>query len=215
MICWLHSLLPQFPHFGYVLVFIVLFLNNIGIPLPGDTTILGAGFILGKNAYSLWEPMLSGTAACFLGGIWAFWLGRRIGYSGIPKIRWLHLTPARVAWAERFFKRHGPKTVFIARFIFLLPPIAANLLAGMAKMRWGLFLFYNITGSAAYVVSYILIGYFFGKRWKLFQAWLGPTAPYYIAAGILFIVLAFLFRVWLYHFFVGVSLKTQGGKRRV
>jgi membrane protein DedA with SNARE-associated domain len=82
MLHWLHSLLPNIPHYGYVLVFIVVFLNNIGIPLPGDTILLGAGFILGKNAISLWPPMAAGTAACFLGGLWAFWLGRRLGHSG-------------------------------------------------------------------------------------------------------------------------------------
>jgi hypothetical protein len=57
MLHWLHSLLPHLPHYGYVLVFIVVFLNNIGVPLPGETILLGAGFILGKAAGSLWEPM--------------------------------------------------------------------------------------------------------------------------------------------------------------
>jgi hypothetical protein len=57
MLHWLHSLLPHIPHYGYVLVFIVVFLNNLGVPLPGETILLGAGFFLGKNAVSLWQPM--------------------------------------------------------------------------------------------------------------------------------------------------------------
>jgi membrane protein DedA with SNARE-associated domain len=81
------------------------------------------------------------------------------------------------------------RTVFIARFIFLFPPIVANLLAGMAKMPWRTFLFYNLTGSAAYTTTYILIGYFFGKMWKLLEAWLGSTALYQIFAGIILMVL--------------------------
>jgi membrane protein DedA with SNARE-associated domain len=72
MLHWLHSLLPHIPHYGYVLVFIVAFLNNLGVPLPGETILLGAGFALGKTADSLWQPMVAGTAACFLGGIGAF-----------------------------------------------------------------------------------------------------------------------------------------------
>jgi membrane protein DedA with SNARE-associated domain len=79
MLHWLHSLLPHIPHYGYVLVFIVAFLNNLGFPLPGETILLGAGFVLGKTADSLWQPMVAGTAACFLGGIGAFWLGRQLG----------------------------------------------------------------------------------------------------------------------------------------
>jgi membrane protein DedA with SNARE-associated domain len=191
MLHWLHSLLPHIPHYGYALVFIVVFLNNIGVPLPGETILLGAGFVLGKAAGSLWQPMAAGTAACFLGGICSFWLGLRLGHGSF---HWLHLTPERLKWPERLFKRHGAKTVFIARFIFLFPPVAVNLLAGMAKMPWRIFLFYNLTGSAAYTTCYILIGYFFGKKWKLLEAWLGPTTFYLILAGIAFIVLGVIFR---------------------
>jgi membrane protein DedA with SNARE-associated domain len=194
MLHWLHSLLPHIPHYGYVLVFIVAFLNNLGVPLPGETILLGAGFVLGKTADSLWQPVVAGTVACFLGGIGAFWMGRRLGQGGLEKIHWLHLTPKRLRWPERFFKRHGAKTVFIARFIFLFPPVAANLLAGMSKMQWRTFLFYNLTGSAAYTASYILLGYFFGKKWKLLEAWLGPTALYLILAGLVIVVLGVIFR---------------------
>jgi membrane protein DedA with SNARE-associated domain len=162
--------------------------------VPGETILLGAGFILGKAAGSLWEPMAAGTAACFLGGICAFWLGRRLGHGSLETIHWLHLTPQRLKWPERFFKRHGTKAVFIARFIALFPPVAANLLAGMSKMPWRSYLFYNLTGSAAYTTSYILIGYFFGKKWKLIEARLGPTALYLIVAGIALIVLGLIFR---------------------
>jgi len=96
--------------------------------------------------------------------------------------------------ARTIFQRHGAKTVFVARFIFVFPPIAANLLAGMSKMQWRTFLFYNVTGSAAYTTTYILIGYFFGKKWKLLVAWLGPTALYLIFAGLVIVVLAVIFR---------------------
>jgi membrane protein DedA with SNARE-associated domain len=212
MLHWLHSLLPHIPHYGYVLVFIVAFLNNLGVPLPGETILLGAGFVLGKTADSLWQPVAAGTVACFLGGIGAFWLGRRLGQGSLEKIHWLHLTPKRLRWPERFFKRHGAKTVFIARFIFLFPPIAANLLAGMSKMQWRIFLFYNLTGSAAYATTYILIGYFFGKKWKLFEAWLGPTALYLILAGLVIVVFAVIFRNSVSGFWARLFPKKQQQK---
>jgi membrane protein DedA with SNARE-associated domain len=194
MLHWLHSLLPHIPRYGFVFVFIVIFLNNIGVPMPGKTILFGAGFILGKTDASLWQPITAGAAACFLGGICAFWLGRRLGHGGLEKIHWLHLTPERLKWPESFFKRHGAKAVFIARFIPLFPPVAVNLLAGMTKMRWHIFLFYNLAISMVCGTSYILIGYFFGKRWKLFEAWLGPMALYLILAGTAFIVLGVIFR---------------------
>ena len=194
MLHWLYSLLPHIPHYGFVLVFIVVFLNNIGFPLPAKTILLGAGFILGQAAGSLWEPTAAGTAASFLGGVCAFWTGRRLGLDGLTKIHWLHLTRARLEWPERYFKRHGAKAVFIARFIVIFPTVAANLLAGMTKMSWRVFLFYNLTGSAAFTATYILIGYFFGKKWKLIEAWLGPTALYLILAGMALIIVSVMCR---------------------
>jgi membrane protein DedA with SNARE-associated domain len=210
MLHWLHSLLPHIPHYGYVLVFIVVFLNNLGFPLPGETILLGAGFILGQAAGSLWEPTAAGTVASFLGGICAFWLGRRLGHQGLAKIHWLHLTPERLEWPERYFKRHGAKAVFIARFIAIFPPVAANVLAGMTKMSWRSFLLYNLTGSAAFTATYILIGYFFGKKWKLIEAWLGPTALYVILAGLTLIVIGVMCR----HSLSGLLTRLFSKKRR-
>ncbi len=186
--------MPNLPHYGAALIFIVVFLNNLGFPLPGETILLGAGFILGRSETSVWEAMAASTVACFLGGICAFWMGRRLGHSGLEKIHWLHLTPERLKWPERFFKRHGARAVFIARFIFLFPPVAANVLAGMSKIPWRIYLFYNFTGSAAYTVTYVLIGYFFGKQWKQLEVWLGFTTSYVVLAGIVLVAVCVIFR---------------------
>jgi membrane-associated protein len=164
MLHWLHSLLPHIPRYGFVFVFIVIFLNNLGVPMPGKTILFGAGFILGKTDGSLWPPMAAGALACFLGGICAFWLGRKLDNGSLEKIHWLHLTSEKLKWPEGFFRRHGPRAVFIARFIPLFPPMAVNLLAGMAKMKWPVFLFYNLANSLVCGTGYILVGYFLGKR---------------------------------------------------
>ena len=193
---WLHSL---FPHYGNAAVFIFTYLNSIGLPLPGEPILFGAGFILGKDGMPLWGSIAAGTAACFLGGESAYWLGRWLGYGRLRKIHWLHLSAKRFEWMEHFFKRYGAKTVFIARFIALLPALIPNVLAGMAEMRWRLFLFYNFMGSAVYTTLYILLGYFLGKRWNFLEAWLGPTAIYLILQGILLTVLAVVFRHFLYN----------------
>ena len=198
---WLQSLLPHIPEYGYVFVFIVVFLNNISVPLPGESILLGAGFYLGKVAASLWQPMAAGTVASSLGGICAFLIGRQLGHSRLEEVHWLHLSAKKLAWPEQFFKRHGAKAVFIARFIPLFPPVLANLFAGMSKVQWRVYLFYNVTGSAAYTVSYILIGYFFGKQWLLLETWLSSATLYLILAGAALVILSvifgcFIFRKW-------------------
>jgi membrane protein DedA with SNARE-associated domain len=210
MLHWLHSLWPQIPRYGFVFVFIVIFLNNLGVPMPGKMLLFGAGFILGKTEGSLWPPMAAGVAACFLGGICAFWLGRRLGHGSLGKIHWLHLTPKRLKWPESFLKRHGARAVFMARFIPLFPPVAVNLLAGMAKMSWPVFLFYNLAISLVCGTSYILIGYFLGKKWKLIEAWLGPTALNLIIAGMALIALGVVFR----HSVSGLWVRFYSKKRQ-
>ena len=99
---------------------------------------------------------------------------------------------------ELFFKRYGAKSVFIARFIAFFPPLIPNVLAGIAKMRWRVFLFFNLTGSAIYATLYILIGCLFGKEWKFIKVWLGPTAVYLIIQGIVVVALAVIFRHFIY-----------------
>jgi membrane protein DedA with SNARE-associated domain len=61
-------------------------------------------------------------------------------------------------------------------------------------MPWRTYLFYNLTGSAVYATAYILIGFFFGKKWKRLEAWLGLTALYLILAEIVLLVLGVTFR---------------------
>jgi len=212
MLHWLHSLLPQLPRYGFGFVFIVIFLNNIGVPMAGKAILFGAGFILGKTEGSLWQPMVAGVAGCFLGGICAFWLGRRLGHGGLEKIHWLHLTPEKLKWPESFFKRHGARAVFIARFIPFFPPVAVNLLAGMTKMRWQIFLFYNLAISMVCGTSFILLGYFLGERWKLLEAWLGPTALYLILAGMALMVLSVIFRHSVTAFSARLFSKKQKGE---
>ena len=198
MLNWLHSFLPHVPRYGYVLVFIVVFLNNVGLPLPGEAILLGAGFILGRTTGSLWQPVVAGTLASFLGGICAFWLGRRLGDSGLDRIRWLHLSQRSLKWPQRYFERHGAKTVFLARLIAIFPPIGANLLAGMTTMSWRKFLIYNLAGCAMMSVGYILIGYGLGKNWTLLEGWLSPAAFYLILAALALIVPGIVFRRALY-----------------
>jgi membrane protein DedA with SNARE-associated domain len=191
---WLDRLLPQLPHYGFALVFLVVFLSNIGVPFPGKVILFGAGFLWGRTAGSLWEPLFAGTSASFLGGICVFWLGRRFGHGRLQRIHWLHLTHSRLQWPERYLKRHGEKTVFLARFIPVLPSAVASLLEGTTTIPWPTYLWLNLAGSAAYTMVYILLGYFLGKKWKFLQAWLGPKAIYAIMASVALIVLGVAFR---------------------
>src|SRR5580704_4553458 len=200
MLDWLRSLLPDLPHYGFAIIFVVVFLSNLGIPLAGKAILLAGGFVLGQNGDSLWPPMAAGTAGCVLGGLCTFWIGRQLDDQSLEKVRWLRLTPARLKRPRQFFKRHGPKAVLIARITPFFPAFAPSLLAGVAKMPWRKFLFYDFIGSVACGVGYILIGYFFGQKWKTLEEWLGPVPLYSILGAIALAAVAVFFRQSLSEF---------------
>ena len=187
---WLGGLLA---HHGYHVVFVALFLNNCCLPVPGDTTLLGAGILVGKGTLSFWGVVVFGTMGCFLGATAAYWLGFRYGRRFLTQNRWLRISPKRMGQVEAFFEAHGPKAVFFARFVALLHPVT-GLLAGAAKTPLRPFLFYNLAGSFGYAVLYTLVGHFFGQRWELFKGWLGPIALYLLLVAAALAVLGLFLR---------------------
>jgi len=182
---WLQQL---FNDYGYYLVFAGVFLNNLGLPIPGDTLLLGAGFLAEDGPFDLVPTIAVGTAACFLGGTCGYGLGRRLGRKFLRRLKWIPLTPEREKQLDRFFRKHGAKAVFFARFVALAHPVT-GLLTGMGKTPFKPFLVYNLAGSLVYALVYTLLGYFFGASWNVLKEWAGRTALY---ALVIVLVLAFL-----------------------
>jgi membrane protein DedA with SNARE-associated domain len=121
----------------------------------------------------------AGTIACFLGGLLSYWAGRRAGRKILYRVPFLRITPERAGQFERFLKKHGAKAVFFARFLAILHPVT-GLLAGIGKIPLRSFLAYNLAGSAAYVLTYTLLGYFFGSSWDVLRIWMGRAAAFAI-----------------------------------
>jgi membrane protein DedA with SNARE-associated domain len=205
LIDWLQSLAANY---GYGAVFLALFLNNLGVPAPGTTMLLVAGFLAGKGILSLWATVAIGTAACFLGSNCGYWLGQQYGLRLLGKIHWLRLTHRRVKHLERFFKRYGPKGVFFARFVSLLHPLI-GLMAGVGKTPKGPFLFYNLAGSAVYGLLYTLAGDFFGSRWGLHNIWRLHISSYALLLMIVLVILSLFWRYSIHSFFGYVYFKKR------
>ena len=208
MVHWFLSVLS---HGGYWVIFLVVFLNNLCFPIPGDTILLGAGFLSQKGDLSLWVSMVTGTAASFLGCTGGYWIGERLGHRLLTKMPWLHMTPKRIKHIEGFFEKYGPKAVFFARFVALLHPVT-GLLAGMWKTPLRPFLIYNLAGSACYAAIYILVGYFFGQRWELFKSWIGPVALYTILIATALSILGLFLRNAIQGFFTERSGKKKSAR---
>ena len=197
MLEWLQSLPPVDDE---TMVFFFLFLNNLGLPLPGNTLLLGAGFLVGAGVLSFWGTFVVAAGATFLGTTFSYGLGRRYGRFWVGKIRWLRLTHERLRHMEHFFKRYGAKGVFFAQFVTLLHPVI-GILAGLGKTPGGAFLFYNLIGSAAYSFIYIQAGAYFGPRWGFLKLWGFHTALTLLILVMVLIGLSHYWRHNIYTFF--------------
>lgn len=198
MLHWFQTMLALY---GYWVVFLVVFLNNLCFPIPGDSVLVGAGFLAEKGTLSLAGVVAAGTAACFLGGCGGYWIGSRFGRKFLKRNPWIPITPQSEKQVEVFFQKFGPKFVLFARFVALLHPVT-GLLTGMWRTPLRPFLAYNLAGALAYSTIYAFLGYFFGEKWELFKSWIGPVALYGILiAGALLTLGLFLRRsirqLWL------------------
>jgi membrane protein DedA with SNARE-associated domain len=203
MLHWFQTMLALY---GYWVVFFVVFLNNLCFPIPGDSVLVGAGFLAEKGTLSLAGVIAAGTSACFLGGCGGYWIGSRFGRKFLKKNPWIPITPESEKRVEVFFHKFGPKFVLFARFIALLHPVT-GLLTGMWRTPLRPFLAYNFAGALAYSTIYVLLGYFFGEKWEMFKSWIGPVAA--------LVTLWMFLRTALKAFFAGSSsLRHRKGKER-
>ncbi len=191
----LEALLQLFLRFGYVAVFLGVMAENAGIPLPGETILLAAGFFASQGHFSLGLVVLLATAGAILGDNLGYLLGEKVARPFLTRRgRFLLLTPPRLRAAEAFFERHGDKTILFARFVSGLRVVAA-LFAGLSGMRWRMFAIYNAAGAFRWAVAMSLLGFFFGASWHLLEKWVGVGGLLALSVG----GLALLLTVMLHH----------------
>jgi membrane protein DedA with SNARE-associated domain len=149
---------------GYPAVALFIMIESSGIPFPGETMLLLASFLAAIDQ-QLQLPIVIACAAlgAIVGDNCGYLLGR---YGGRPLVerfgRYVFLKVDHLERAERFFARHGNKTVFFGRFVAVLRAWAA-FLAGVNRMRWSAFLVYNAAGGIVWATLVGLLGYLAGR----------------------------------------------------
>ena len=162
-----HELLRKyFAEYGYWTIAVILLLENAGIPLPGETTLLFAAFLaFSEHRLTLWGIIVVGVIACTLGDNLGYWIGYRGGRPLLERQRRIfRISEEHLRRGEQFFVRYGNVTVLFARFVFGMRIIAGPL-AGVLKMPWRKFVLFNFLGAVLWVTVVSCLGYFFGSRW--------------------------------------------------
>jgi membrane protein DedA with SNARE-associated domain len=148
---------------GYWVVGVVIGLESIGVPLPGEIVLVLAAIYAGTtHALDISLVIVAASAGAFFGNNLGFWIGQEVGYRLLLRFgRSLHLTEQRIKLGQYLFLRHGGKVVFFGRFFVLLRTLSA-LLAGINRMEWWRFLAANAAGSIFWATVYGLGAYYLG-----------------------------------------------------
>jgi len=186
---FLHNSLQLIEHYmlvyGYWAVFFGVMLENAGVPVPGETILLIAGYFASTGEFNIALVMIIAASGAIVGDNIGFAIGHHYGRGFLLRVgRFFFLTPKRLAHMENYFESHGNKTILVARFITGLRVFAALLAGASRKMPWRVFVLYNMAGAVLWSVVITTLGYLFGASLPLLVKWVGRSGTILLIAAV-------------------------------
>jgi membrane protein DedA with SNARE-associated domain/membrane-associated phospholipid phosphatase len=184
-------------HWGYLIIFIVAFLESsafMGLLVPGESVVVLSGFLASQGYLEIGDLLWVVCLGAVLGDSVGYSFGKAIdkGYFERHK-RLLFLKEKHLHKMDAYFQQHGGKTIFFGRFIGFLRAMAP-FVAGMSRMPYGRFFVYNAAGGILWSISFTLLGYFFGQSWQLIEKWSGRTGLFAVFMLLVVVFLGYLYR---------------------
>ena len=176
--------------YGYLAVFVLVGVESLGIPLPGETALITAAIYAGHtHRLNPWLIFLVAAAAAIIGDNIGYWIGDKGGYRLARRYgSRVRLDERKLKTARYLFDLHGGKVVFFGRFVSVLRTYAA-FLAGTSKMRWRRFLVANAAGGIVWAALWTFTAYLAGDA---LQRASGTINLIFIGAAVVAIVIAIL-----------------------
>ena len=181
----------SFGLWGYLLAFSLAFLESLAIVggfVPGTTAIVLLGFMCSRGYLNIYVLMSVTVLGAVLGDSASYWLGSKGTQFFKQENRFLKAR--HLDMGQKFFERHGNKSIFFGRFIGIIRPMIP-FAAGLSRMNYKAFLFWNVLSGIIWGVSHIYVGYFFGSAFKLIESWSSRVSV------ILLVLLAVVVLFWL------------------
>jgi len=179
---------------GYIGLFGIVFAESglfIGFFLPGDSLLFTAGFLASQGFLDIIPLMLVTFAGAVLGDSFGYAFGRRVGPYIFRKEDSLFFHKDHLVRAQNFYAKYGGKAIVIARFMPIIRTFAP-ILAGVGKMHYPTFLFYNFLGAMLWAIGLTGLGYYLGN--------VIPNIDRYIILIVVFIILVsvspLVYRIW-------------------
>ena len=151
---------------GIVLIALIVFAESgllIGFFLPGDTLLFGAGLAASQGKFSLLILILATITAAIIGDNTGYSIGKRMGKRIFTKDDGILFRKEYVETAEKFYEKHGGKTIILARFTPIVRTFAP-VVAGASNMNRRRFIMFNVVGGVIWGAGMPLLGYFVGSR---------------------------------------------------
>ena len=160
----LGEIIALYGYWTYSILFAIIFIETglVVMPfLPGDSLLFAAGAFAATGALNVWFLFVLLAAAAIVGDTVNYWVGNRMGPRAFEEDH-RFLKRAYLERTQRFYDKHGGKTIFLARFIPIIRTFAP-FVAGVGTMRYSKFIVYNVLGGITWTAIFIFAGYFFGN----------------------------------------------------
>ncbi len=177
------DLVPHIVSAGYVGLFTVVFVESglfFGFFLPGDSLLFTVGLLASQGVFDIALMLALLSVAAVAGDSVGYAFGKRVGQALFSRPESRFFKPDHMLRANKFFTNHGKKSVFLARFIPIVRTFVP-IVAGIARMPYRDFLFYNMFGGVFWVFSMTLFGYTLGVYVPNAEAYLYPIVALIVA----------------------------------
>ncbi|VVB83794.1 SNARE associated Golgi protein [uncultured archaeon] len=146
----------------YPFLFLIIFIETglVIMPfLPGDSILFASGVLASRGLINIFLVFLVAASAAIIGDSVNYWIGNFIG-DRISRSRFIK--KEHLIKTQRFYEKYGGKTIILARFIPIIRTFAP-FIAGIGKMKYSKFLFFNVIGGLLWTFLFTFAGFFFGN----------------------------------------------------
>ncbi len=177
---------------GYLAVFAFVAVESLGVPFPGETMLITAAAYAGAGHLNIEWVILAAALGAIGGDNTGYLIGRHGGRRLALRFgKYVHIDAGKLDVAERFFDKHGDKTVFFGRFVALLRTWAA-FLAGLNRMHWVKFLIFNAAGGIVWSILYGTLAFELGKNLPLLHRVVSALGIAGVALAIVAAIVVFI-----------------------
>jgi len=191
-------LINALQHYGYVALWLVVFVAAAGVPVSGSLLLSAAGAFAALGDLNIFMLFPVALSASVLGDNLGYFIGLRLGTAFLvwlaQKKRFRWITPQALERARTYFNRRAGWTIFITRFLIVVLGGPINFLAGLEEYPYWRFLFWDVSGQILSVLISLGMGFLFAASWEEVAGLFGAFSSLILVLVVAFILAAFLIR---------------------